>query len=298
LITALAGMLHGPHLSREHAGQPVHLTGAMMEIDSSEWGPTREGVSRLNSDHDFLKDALQSWRSWSHHLLREIKRVAFRREKPHGQEIENQPLTFEVPESFNRLTDLFVLWCDTSRTSIHADPLLQFRDTVYMFSFGQRPRQSYEEIHRVLLHSHRLLRRIRLVASMLPVEQPGGSGAEGGDEGCGDGKGGKGDDEENRNPKDEVKGVFGLSVNMTERRIWREGYEKGVCLESHTTLWHIFCILFRAGKQQAGLEQLEAKYPGEWNSNARNQAYHDLRSKLRPLGITVQNRRLVPITDA
>lgn len=303
------------HLSREHVGQPEDVTGARMgsfstsKTDFSKCEPDQAWLSRLNSDTEFLKEAIHAWRDYAHQLLLDIRRVAFTRRRASGGAVGEVRLTFEVPDAFNRLTDLFLVWCDTAQTGIQADPFLRYRDTVYSYSMGRRPYKSLEAIQKLLARCHRLLRRIRLAICLTPVEPPSGNHVDGEEygkaEGVDDGSREHRDDdrvndgnEDDRDPKNEKRGEFGLVVDERKRTISRKGYPKSVSLEGNPNLWHIFLVLFRAGRKQADLDKLKNGYPGEWNPNARNQAYHALRKKLKRVGMTVGNRQLVPIADA
>jgi hypothetical protein len=93
----------------------------------------------------------------------------------------------------------------------------------------------------------------------------------------------------------EKTGVYGLIVDRKERTIQRKGCNKTVSLAARPVLWHVFRVLFDAGGAQVTIDQLLNGYPGDWNGNARNQVYRELCKLLKRLGVTVRNRRLVPL---
>ena len=81
--------------------------------------------------------------------------------------------------------------------------------------------------------------------------------------------------------------------------IRRVGYDQEVSLEGSPTQRRVFHVLVTAArhKRQATLEEIGAKYPGEWNNNARNQIYRELRLKLKRIDLTVSNRSLIDTSE-
>lgn len=93
------------------------------------------------------------------------------------------------------------------------------------------------------------------------------------------------------------KGSFDMAVDYESRTIRRAGYTDVVSLQRRAILWHVFRALFVAEGQKVNLDSIRNGYDGEWNSNARNQVYLELRGLLLPLGITVVDRQLRPLEE-
>ncbi len=252
----------------------------MATVDFTTCQPNQEWVDRLTQSRDLLVEAGNIWTFFANRAVGAIRT----REYKYAQE-GSRPTIIEcldVPAYFSLLTDLLIAWCDVSVPNIDAEPLSICRDMILNYD-GTIPVSDPELILSTFQRCLRLLTRIRVASFLVPTTRTGT------------------DDEGNGATDDdavegvEKPGVHGLTVNLGARTIRRKGYEGTVSLDARPVVWHVFRVLFLAGDRQATLDKLRNGYPGEWNGNARNQAYNELKIAIAPLGMTVQNRQLVPL---
>ncbi len=83
-----------------------------------------------------------------------------------------------------------------------------------------------------------------------------------------------------------------LVVDSDARTVSREGKNALVDLSSGPILWHIFQVAYTAAGRQVDLDDMSRGYPGEFNDNARTNAYVQLNRKLASIGVKLRNRVL------